>query len=156
MTFPAGQKPKESGGDVSWVQLMRQMLLPWSRDTKYECASAAANRDVCTSSTWKQPHKHSRVSLLVSALCTIQLFKFTSFKYGKMCISANPLTYPYVCVHVHVRAACTVAVHPVECPTQMEQLFSLSMCPCLAPSPAMCTHHCTHHSPAHVGPHPRD
>ena len=59
---------------------------------------STADRDVCTSSTWEQPHKCSWVFLLGLALGTIQLFKHPFFKYGKMCISVHPLHTP---LHVH-------------------------------------------------------
>lgn len=133
MALAAEQKPEEIRGNVAWVQLMKQMILSWSRERKYKHSSATANRDFSTSSTWKQPRKYCWVSMSVLSLRTAQLFECYSFKYGKMCISAHPAPCTPLCVCEWLH------IHPAQSPTPLEQYFCLSTYPFLAVS----THHCT-------------
>jgi len=86
---------------------------------------STADRVVCASSTSKQPHKCSWVSLLMLAQRTTQLFKRPFFKCGKMCISAHPLR---PLLDVRMRASCAVAAHPTH-PAQQSTLSARARLP---------------------------
>lgn len=141
MASPKEQKPGESGGDVAWVQLMEQMLLPGSRETPYRCiiqCVCVLSRCLLQREMFAQhrPGNSHTNAAGCPSLCRLRVQSNSSNALSSntaKCASLHTLsTRPYTCMYM--RRALWLSTHP-------SRPAAAALSPSTIPA---CAHRCTH------------